>query len=365
VGIRFNDVYPTQQVPKEWGGVPGETAEVKGSYTPHQPPDFEQDYITINGMDNPMTLFDGTETAYHEAWHRIQFVALGEKEAKVLDSIWARLKIAIGSGHLLDGAKISYGESQAVAVQRYAAARKGGMDPTQYLLGEYAPEGKVGQLALKFFSGVDRVLDFGEKVWNALSGNGFMSTRSIFEDFRQGNLINKYDYSAAPLTTSSKDGWFQRTWDMEAVPTSDGPGSLSSIFREASGAPQFTLPPGLAEASPRYGRNKLQFESDLDRAAYVLANDKAKGGSKSANKFRNELILAGFDPDQVAAHGKTVKAAIKAVARDSSGEVVVPVQDFAAGRPRLPLPEQQRQIEGTKAQIDDLQQKLNEGGCGT
>jgi hypothetical protein len=266
---------------------------------------------------------------------------------------------------LLDGAKISYGESQAVAVQRYAAARRGGMDPTQYLLGEYAPEGKVGQLALKFFSGVDRVLDFGEKVWNALSGNGFMSTRSIFEDFRQGNLINKYDYSAAPLTTSSKDGWFQRTWDMEAVPTSDGPGSLSSIFREASGAPQFTLPPDLAEASPRYGRNKLQFESDLDRAAYVLANDKAKGGSKSANKFRNELIFAGFDPDQVAAHGKTVKEAVKAAAQDISGEVVVPVQDFAAGRPRLPLPEQQRQIEGTKAQIDDLQQKLNEGGCGT
>jgi hypothetical protein len=43
----------------------------------------------------------------------------------------------------------------------------------------------------------------------------------------------------------------------------------------------------------------------------------------------------------------------------------VPVQDFAAGSPRLPLPEQQRQIDGTKTQIDDLQQKLNEGGCGT
>jgi hypothetical protein len=141
--------------------------------------------------------------------------------------------------------------------------------------------------------------------------------------------------------------------------------AIGETVGEASGAPQFTLPPDLAKASPRYGRNTLKFESDLDRAAYVLANDKAKGGSKSANKFRNELIAAGFDPDQVAAHGKTVKEAVKAAARDISGEVVVPVQDFAAGRPRLPLPEQQRQIEGTKAQIDDLQQKLNEGGCGT
>jgi hypothetical protein len=141
---------------------------------------------------------------------------------------------------------------------------------------------------------------------------------------------------------------------------------LYRAIGEASGAPEFTLPPELAKASPRYGRNALKFESDLDRAAYVLANDKAKGGSKSANKFRDSLIAAGFDPDQVAAHGKTVKEAVKAAARDTSAEtVVVPVQDFAAGRPRLPLPEQQRQIDGTKAQIDDLQQKLNEGGCGT
>jgi len=135
---------------------------------------------------------------------------------------------------------------------------------------------------------------------------------------------------------------------------------------EASGAPVFSLPPDLARASPRYGRNTLRFESDLDRAAYVLANEKTKGESKTAAKFRDALVAAGFDPGQVAAHGKTVKAAVKAVTRDTSGEtVVVPVQDFAAGSPRLPLPEQQRQIEGTKTQIDGLQQKLNEGGCGT
>ena len=144
------------------------------------------------------------------------------------------------------------------------------------------------------------------------------------------------------------------------------PSRPALIAAEVSGAPEFTLPPELAKASPRYGRNTLQFESDLDRVAYVLANDKTKGGSKAANKFRDSLIAAGFDPDQVAAHGKTVKDAVKAATRDTPGEtVVVPVQDFAAGRPRLPLPEQQRQTEGTKAQIDDLQQKLNEGGCGT
>jgi len=366
VVIRFNDTYPVGPAPKEWGGMPGEAWAVKGSYTPHQPPDFEQDYITINGLDSPATLIDGTETAYHEAWHRIQYLALGESEAKILDSTWARLKIAIGSGHLLDSAKISYGESQAVAVQRYAAARRGGTDPTQYLLAEYPPDGKIGKLALKFFSGVDRVLDFGEKVWNALSGNGFMSTRSIFEDFRQGNLIERYDFSAAPLRTYHQDGWFEQTWSRDAVPTSDGLGALSSIFREVSGAPEFTLPPELTKNPPTYGRNALQFESDLDRAAYVLATKPVDGRRKAANKLRNALAAAGFDPDQVAAHGKAVQQAVESVSRDTSGgQVVVPVQDFAAGSPRLPLPEQQRQIDGTRAQIDDLQQKLNEGGCGT
>jgi len=235
VEIRFNDAYLVDQVPREWGGTPGQMGLVKGYYTPHQAPDFLQDYITINGLGDPRILFEGTETAYHEAWHRIQHVALGENEAKILNSTWARLKIAIGSGHLLDNAKISYGESQAVAVQRYAAARKGGTDPTQYLLAEYAPDSKIGQLALKFFSGVDRVLDFGEKVWNALSGNGFMSTRSILEDFYQGNLIEKYDYSAAPLQTYNENGWFERTWYREKVPKFDRFTDLSSVLRDVDG----------------------------------------------------------------------------------------------------------------------------------
>jgi hypothetical protein len=98
----------------------------------------------------------------------------------------------------------------------------------------------------------------------------------------------------------------------------------------------------------------------------VLATKPVDGRRKAANNLRNALAAAGFDPDQVAAHGKAVQQAVESVSRDTSGgQVVVPVQDFAAGRPRLPLPEQQRQLEGTRAQIDDLQQKLNEGGCGT
>ena len=188
-------------------------------------------------------------------------------------------------------------------------------------------------------------------------------TGSIADIFEQ--QMRKMAESDARLYRRAGKAFGNLRQGLDALDALDA-GQAKQIASEVSGAPEFTLPPELAKASPRYGRKTLQFESDLDRAAYVLANDRTKGESKSAAQFRDALVAAGFDPDQVAAHGKTVKAAVKAVTRDTSGEtVVVPVQEFASGRPRLPLPEQQRQIEGTRAQIDDLQQKLNEGGCGT
>ncbi len=144
------------------------------------------------------------------------------------------------------------------------------------------------------------------------------------------------------------------------------PARPALIAAEVSGAPPFALPKELSKASPRYGRKMLRFESDLDRTAYMLFNDKAKGGSKAADKFREALAAAGFDPEQVAAHGKTVKAAIKAEARDTTSEtVVVPVQQFGSDNPRLPLREQQQQISDRKAQIENIQRQINEGGCGT
>ena len=366
VAIRFNDTYPVVQVPREWGGTAGETGVVKGSYVPHKAPDFEQDYIMINGMQDPEIIFSGSITAYHEAWHRIQHVALGENEAKILDSVWARLKIAIGANHLFNDDKIAYGESQAVAVQHYATARRGGGDPVRFMLAvAYEPESKIGKLALQFFSGVDRVLDFAEKIWNALSGNGFMSTRSIFEDFQKGNLIKKYDYSAAPIRTARKDGWFDQTWAREALSGPDGFTALSSIVREVSGAPSFVLPADLSKAAPRYGNKKLQFESDLDRTAYMLASDRTKGESKAAQKYREALAAAGFSVDQVAAHGAMVKKAVKDGVKDADGATaVIPVQPFGGDTPRLPLPEQGRQAGKASKKVADLKDQINKGGCG-
>jgi hypothetical protein len=96
--------------------------------------------------------------------------------------------------------------------------------------------------------------------------------------------------------------------------------------------PELLLPQDLRRAAPRYGRNTIAFQSDLDRAAYVLANDAVKP-SKAAAKFRQVVQEAGLSLDEVVAHGKRVKAALKQAAKGNPGQIELPAQPFA-GAPR-------------------------------
>jgi hypothetical protein len=102
--------------------------------------------------------------------------------------------------------------------------------------------------------------------------------------------------------------------------------------------PELLLPQDLRQASPRYGRNTITFQSDLDRAAYVLANDAIKP-SKSAAKFRQVVKEAGLNLDEVVAHGQTVRAALKQAAKGNPGQIELPAQpwrlDRSAGTQRV------------------------------
>jgi|GEM_PF-3815387 len=91
--------------------------------------------------------------------------------------------------------------------------------------------------------------------------------------------------------------------------------------------PEFTLPGELNKAAPRYGTNTVTFQSDLDRAAYVLANDAVKP-SKAAGKFRQVVQEAGLNLDEVVAHGKQVKAALKQAAKGNPGQIELPAQPW-------------------------------------
>jgi len=143
------------------------------------------------------------------------------------------------------------------------------------------------------------------------------------------------------------------------------PARKALVASQVSNAPPFVLPQELSKAAPRYGNKQLQFESDLDRTAYMLASDRTKGASKAAEKYREALAAAGFNVDQVAAHGALVKKAVKDGVKETDGTTaVIPVQPFGGDTPRLPLPEQGRKASKAKQQITDLKNKLNEGGCG-
>ena len=130
--------------------------------------------------------------------------------------------------------------------------------------------------------------------------------------------------------------------------------------------PEFTLPQELSKSAPRYGRLTVKFESDLDRAAYVLANDAVKP-SKAAPKFRAAIEAAGMDGTEVVAHGKRVKAALKKAAQGNlTGQVELPAQPFGdvakpptkAGADRV-----RQQIEVNNQTMDDIRRKAQQEGC--
>ncbi len=135
-----------------------------------------------------------------------------------------------------------------------------------------------------------------------------------------------------------------------------------------AGAPQpeFILPQELSKSAPRYGRYTVKFDSDLDRAAYVLANDAVKP-SKAAPKFRAAIEAAGMDGAEVVAHGKRVKAALKKAAQGNlTGQVELPAQPFGevpkpptkAGADRV-----RQQIEVNNQTMDDIRRKAQQEGC--
>ena len=81
--------------------------------------------------------------------------------------------------------------------------------------------------------------------------------------------------------------------------------------------PEFVIPKDLSKSAPRYGKFQLKFESDLDRAAYML-RDKAKK-SKGEDRMIAALEEQGYDIDEVRALGGDIRDQIKLAAKDSGG----------------------------------------------
>ena len=123
-----------------------------------------------------------------------------------------------------------------------------------------------------------------------------------------------------------------------------------------------TLPADLKGAKPRYSYGKKQFEinfaSDLDRAAYIAAQDTPS--KRDADYLRFATESTGMTEDEVRAHGRKVRDAIKSQAKDASpGVLKVPelsratdVQDTQSPARPSPQPEAPRPEEAAPARAD-------------
>ena len=79
----------------------------------------------------------------------------------------------------------------------------------------------------------------------------------------------------------------------------------------------FVIPKDLSKSAPRYGMAQLKFESDLDRAAYMI-RDKAKK-SKGEDRMIAALEEQGYDIDDIRRLGAEVKTRIGDSLKETTG----------------------------------------------
>lgn len=99
--------------------------------------------------------------------------------------------------------------------------------------------------------------------------------------------------------------------------------------------PDAKLPKELAGAKPRYGFGRknftLQFESDIDRASYIVSQSKKKS-KRDAEYLKFVMDAMGATEQQVIDHGTAIrKTTLKALAEDAADDaydLVVPKQEF-------------------------------------
>jgi hypothetical protein len=182
--VKFKKGYMTQTIPPEWGGDGIEQGIIEGTY------DYIKDIIQINGLlKEPFGNL--AETALHESYHRLQFMALTRKELEVLNTPEARRRVMmVAQAEGVDD--ISYLEAQTVAFQKYAIAKIEGKDPVAEIFKTAIDdEHPIVPVLAKIVSIFDKVADYVERFRNLAKGRGFNSIQSIFEKAQAGQIARR------------------------------------------------------------------------------------------------------------------------------------------------------------------------------
>lgn len=193
--LKLKKVYQYDIVPPEWGGDGIAVAQTNGHY------DYIRDIIQVNG------LLEGTtdelaETALHESFHRLQFMALTRKELEVLDSPEARRRVMMVA-HAEGMDDISYLEAQTVAFQKYAIAKLHGKDPVAEIFKTAMDyDHPLTPVVARIISIFDKIANYVERVKNLARGKGFSSIQSIFDQAAKGSIARRQRSLLQPLGLS-------------------------------------------------------------------------------------------------------------------------------------------------------------------
>ncbi|MBU4317683.1 MAG: PLxRFG domain-containing protein [Proteobacteria bacterium] len=130
-----------------------------------------------------------------------------------------------------------------------------------------------------------------------------------------------YLVAKGDATQEEFDAWKATAKAENRIRTTDG----QSLDQESPATP--SLPTGLSGAKPRYSYGNKQFgltfENDIDKAAYITAQEKPSKKDSEYLKFVAEKT--GLSEDEIRDHGRSVKQAIKDIAAKSNDiEIIVP-----------------------------------------
>ena len=207
---KFQKGYVTSTLPPEWGGDGIEQNIIEGAYN------YVNDVIEINGLLKE-PFHNLAETALHESYHRLQFLALTRKELEVLDSPEARRRVMmVAQAEGLDD--ISYLEAQTVAFQKYAIAKIEGKDPVAEIFkNAIDAEHPIKPILAKIVSLFDKVANYVERVKNLARGKGFNSIQSIFEKASKGEIARRPRPLTQALGLTDNGDFFGRWVDADTL----------------------------------------------------------------------------------------------------------------------------------------------------
>lgn len=175
----------------------------------------------------------------------------------------------------------------------------------------------------------------------------------------------------SPLTPEDVDAALAEDVQMAGEPsvTGEAPQEETTMLDQpeespaapAKEAPQPPiLPRELAAAAPRYAIGQqswpVHFENDLDRAAYIIANN-AKRSVKDTDYLAFVMQHTGMTEEEARSYGQDVRANIKELAKAAKGDASVTVLNLRDARTEEAVPRSESHVSlfeaGTRAAYDN------------